>query len=175
VRGTLNCPADRGNASNAARRAKLGSFPANADALGSRRGGETSPEMAAWMQPGQSMPSSPNLSTVETQHDCPVLGRLAAEHSHRVGRHPKTVVVVLVEHGTAWLRMATHAQRECGSVQPGHQAVGISAAPALKPFTGRGGRLESLGARQAWWQPQQGVRVMIDPVGHIFDLFVEGS
>ena len=34
---------------------------------------------------------------------------------------------------------------------------------------------ESLGARQAEWQPQQGVRVMIDPVGHIFDLFVEGS
>ena len=34
---------------------------------------------------------------------------------------------------------------------------------------------ESLGARQADWQPQQGVRVMIDPVGHIFDLFVEGS
>ena len=34
---------------------------------------------------------------------------------------------------------------------------------------------ESLGARQAEWQPQQRVRVMIDPVGHIFDLFVDGS
>jgi Glyoxalase-like domain len=33
---------------------------------------------------------------------------------------------------------------------------------------------ESLGAREAEWQPQQHVRVMIDPVGHIFDLFVDG-
>ena len=34
---------------------------------------------------------------------------------------------------------------------------------------------ESLGARHAEWQPHQGVRVMFDPVGHIFDLFVDGS
>jgi hypothetical protein len=34
---------------------------------------------------------------------------------------------------------------------------------------------ESLGARQAELQPQPRVRVMIDPVGHIFDLFVDGS
>ncbi len=34
---------------------------------------------------------------------------------------------------------------------------------------------ESLGARQAEWQPQQGERVMIDRVGHIFHLFVDGS
>ena len=35
---------------------------------------------------------------------------------------------------------------------------------------------ESLGEdRQAEWQPQPRVRVMIDPVGHIFDLFVDGS
>lgn len=33
-------------------------------------------------------------------------------------------------------------------------------------------RAESLGARQAEYQPQDGVRVMLDPVGHVFDLFV---
>jgi len=34
---------------------------------------------------------------------------------------------------------------------------------------------ESHGARQAAYQPQQGVRVMVDPVGHVFCLFLPGS
>ncbi len=34
---------------------------------------------------------------------------------------------------------------------------------------------ESLGARQAEYQPQADVRVMIDPEGHVFDLFAPGA
>ncbi len=34
---------------------------------------------------------------------------------------------------------------------------------------------ESLGARRAEHQPQEGVRVMHDPVGHVFCLFLPGS
>jgi hypothetical protein len=33
-------------------------------------------------------------------------------------------------------------------------------------------RAEVLGARQAEWQPQDDVRVMLDPAGHPFCLFV---
>jgi hypothetical protein len=36
-------------------------------------------------------------------------------------------------------------------------------------------RAEALGAQQADYQPQDGVRVMTDPVGHVFDLFVAGA
>lgn len=36
-------------------------------------------------------------------------------------------------------------------------------------------RAESLGARQAEWQPQDDVRVMHDPAGHPFCLFAPGG
>jgi catechol 2,3-dioxygenase-like lactoylglutathione lyase family enzyme len=34
---------------------------------------------------------------------------------------------------------------------------------------------EGLGARQAEYQPQEDVRVMLDPEGHVFDLFAPGA
>jgi catechol 2,3-dioxygenase-like lactoylglutathione lyase family enzyme len=36
-------------------------------------------------------------------------------------------------------------------------------------------RAEGLGARQADWQPQDDVRVMLDPAGHPFCLFAPGG
>ena len=36
-------------------------------------------------------------------------------------------------------------------------------------------RAEQLGARQAEWQPQELVRVMLDPAGHPFCLFAPGG
>jgi catechol 2,3-dioxygenase-like lactoylglutathione lyase family enzyme len=36
-------------------------------------------------------------------------------------------------------------------------------------------RAEGLGARQAQWQPQDDVRVMLDPAGHPFCLFAPGG
>jgi len=36
-------------------------------------------------------------------------------------------------------------------------------------------RAEALGARQAAWQPQELVRVMLDPAGHPFCLFAPGA
>ena len=36
-------------------------------------------------------------------------------------------------------------------------------------------RAESLGARRAEWQPQDDVRVMLDPAGHPFCLFAPGG
>lgn len=36
-------------------------------------------------------------------------------------------------------------------------------------------RAEALGARQAEWQPQDDVRVMHDPAGHVFCLFAPGA
>lgn len=36
-------------------------------------------------------------------------------------------------------------------------------------------RAEELGARQAEWQPQDDVRVMHDPAGHVFCLFAPGG
>jgi catechol 2,3-dioxygenase-like lactoylglutathione lyase family enzyme len=36
-------------------------------------------------------------------------------------------------------------------------------------------RAEGLGARQAAWQPQDKVRVMHDPDGHVFCLFLPGA
>ena len=36
-------------------------------------------------------------------------------------------------------------------------------------------RAEELGARQAEWQPQDDVRVMLDPAGHPFCLFAPGG
>jgi catechol 2,3-dioxygenase-like lactoylglutathione lyase family enzyme len=36
-------------------------------------------------------------------------------------------------------------------------------------------RAERLGARQAEWQPQDDVRVMHDPAGHVFCLFAPGG
>ena len=42
----------------------------------------------------------------------------------------------------------------------------------VEDLDGAVARAESLGARQAEYQPQDDVRVMLDPVGHVFDLFV---
>ena len=36
-------------------------------------------------------------------------------------------------------------------------------------------RAEGLGARRAEWQPQDDVRVMLDPAGHPFCLFAPGG
>jgi hypothetical protein len=36
-------------------------------------------------------------------------------------------------------------------------------------------RAEGLGARQADWQPQEDVRVLHDPAGHLFCLFAPGG
>ena len=36
-------------------------------------------------------------------------------------------------------------------------------------------RAEALGARQAEWQPQDDVRVLLDPAGHPFCLFAPGG
>jgi len=50
-----------------------------------------------------------------------------------------------------------------------HLDIGVQDLPAEVA------RAEGLGARQAEWQPQDDVRVLLDPAGHPFCLFAPGG
>jgi catechol 2,3-dioxygenase-like lactoylglutathione lyase family enzyme len=59
--------------------------------------------------------------------------------------------------------------------RPGEQQMMMHLDVATPDLPASVAHAEQLGARQADFQPQDNVRVMLDPAGHPFCLFIEGT
>lgn len=68
-------------------------------------------------------------------------------------------------------QLEEHHARPSWPTETGEQQMQMHLDVRVSDLTAGVARAESLGATQAAWQPQDDVRVMIDPEGHPFCLF----
>ena len=59
--------------------------------------------------------------------------------------------------------------------KPGTQQMQLHLDIGVLDLEAEVARAEGLGAQQAAWQPQDDVRVLHDPAGHVFCLFLPGA
>ena len=72
-------------------------------------------------------------------------------------------------------QLETEHQPPSWPTEGGTQQMQLHLDIGVQDLAAEVARAEGLGARQAEWQPQDDVRVMLDPAGHPFCLFAPGG
>jgi catechol 2,3-dioxygenase-like lactoylglutathione lyase family enzyme len=125
------------------------------------------------------MTTSPRLTLAATTLDAPDPRRLAAFYRRRLGWTTKAEepdwVEIAAPGGGAGLSFQTEPRfaPPRWPAGPGEQQMMMHLEIAVDDLPAAVGHALSLGATLAKFQPQEDVRVLLDPVGHPFCLFLE--